>query len=68
MDVPKMTCKKRGDKWWIAGVPGMDPEGCGPYDNKADAEDDLRGLERFYKHGDEPGYLTIESRKKMKAA
>ena len=59
-EVPKMHCKKRGDKWWIHGVPDMDPEGCGPYDNKAEAEDDMHGMERFYKYSHLPGYVTSD--------
>jgi hypothetical protein len=45
--VPKMTCKKIDGKWWITGVPGMEPPGCGPYDTRDEAEGDRRGLERF---------------------
>jgi hypothetical protein len=59
-DVPKMRCKKRDGEWWILGVPEMDPEGCGPYGTKADAEDDMHGMERFYEHYDEPGYFTVD--------
>jgi hypothetical protein len=46
----QMKCVKRGNEWWIVHVPDMDEEGAGPYDTKADATDDMRGLERFYKH------------------
>jgi hypothetical protein len=54
-----MHVKKRGDEWWILGVPDMDP-GCGPYGSKADAEDDMHGMERFYKYSHLPGYMTTE--------
>jgi hypothetical protein len=62
--IPKMHCKRRDDKWWILGVPETDPEGCGPYDVKADAEEDMHGLERFYQHLDEPRFFTTDSRKR----
>jgi hypothetical protein len=59
-----LTCKKRGDEWWIHGLPDMDPFGVGPYGTKADAEADARGLERFYKNADKPGFVTTDPRKR----
>ena len=59
-EVPVMHCKKRGDEWWILGVPEMDPIGCGPYPTKDLAEDDMHGMERFYKNKDKPGYITTD--------
>ncbi len=60
MTVPKMHVDQHEDgKWYIMGVPEID-EGCGPYETKALAEDDMRGIARFYKHYDEPGYLTVD--------
>lgn len=44
----------------------MDPEGCGPYDNKAEAEDDMHGMERFYKYSHLPGYVTSDRKKPSK--
>jgi hypothetical protein len=38
--------------WWILGLPCSTPDDtdrCGPYDTKAEAVDDRRGLERFYR-------------------
>lgn len=52
--VPDMHPVKRGDEWWVLGVPEMDPIGMGPYGTKADAEDDMRGVARFYKYKDDP--------------
>jgi hypothetical protein len=64
MEVPKMRVKKRGDEWWILGIPDMDPKGCGPYGSKADAEDEMHGMERFYKYSHLPGYMTTEKPRK----
>ncbi len=42
-------------RWWIAGTlvsqpgGGDDYEPVGPYDTRAEAEDDLRGLRRFWR-------------------
>ena len=44
----------RDSKWWIVG---HDPE-MGPYDTKAEAVDDMRGVNRFYK--DNPPAPTLE--------
>jgi hypothetical protein len=41
-----------------------DKEPIGPYDSKAEAESDRAGLERFYKHGHKPGYITTDRRGK----
>ena len=51
-----MESVKKSDGWWVTGVPEF--EDCGPYETKELAEDDRRGMERFYKHKDEPGYIT----------
>jgi len=49
-----MRIQKQHDGWWILDVPchGADGSGCtscGPYATKADAADDKRGLERFFR-------------------
>lgn len=57
-----MKIVKRRDGYWITDL-GMAPD-CGPYtgpDGKADAESDMRGMERFWKHADEPGFVTCET-------
>lgn len=43
-------------KWiiWNSGRP------IGPYDSKGEAESDMRGLERFEKYKDTPGYITSD--------
>ena len=39
---------KRGDGWWVQGLPdGI--EDCGPYSTKASAEEDRRGMLRTIK-------------------
>ena len=57
-----MHCKKRGKEWWITDVPDV-PEGCGPYDTKAEAEEDMRGLARSLQNADTPGYFTTDKPK-----
>jgi len=49
-----MRIQRQADGWWIVDVPcdGADGSGCtscGPYATKADAADDKRGLERFFR-------------------
>ena len=39
------------------------PEGCGPYDTKAEAEEDMRSLARSLQHADTPGYFTTDKPK-----
>ena len=53
-----MKTVKRKDGWWIEGVPECDS--IGPYDTKAEAEDDRRGLERTEKYMDKRSYWTCE--------
>ena len=45
---------KRMGKWWITGGDSL----VGPYDTRGEAEEDRRGLVRFNKHKDEPGFVT----------
>ena len=47
------------DKW----VVWTDDGPCGPYDTKAEAESDMRGLARFEKHKDRPGFITSDKPK-----
>lgn len=44
-----MNLQRRTDGWWIVDTP-QDVDEMGPYDTKADAQDDLRGVERFFKY------------------
>jgi hypothetical protein len=55
-----MTTVQRQDGWWITDCP--DCEDCGPYSTRAEAESDMRGLARFEKYADRPGYVTTDRR------
>jgi hypothetical protein len=55
-----MRTIQRPDGWWITDLPDNEPD-VGPYDTKAEAEDDRRGLERFFKYADRPGFVTCDN-------
>ena len=44
-----LSLKKYDDGWWIVDPNNKDVAEYGPYDTKAEAEDDKRGIERFWK-------------------
>ena len=48
---------QRGNEWWIAGMPDRG-ENCGPYSSEREASESIGRLEQFYKHCDEPGFMT----------
>ncbi len=52
---------QRGDEWWIANMPDRG-ENCGPYSSEKDANESIGRLEQFYKHCDEPGFMTTEEK------
>ncbi len=54
-----MKVVKKDGSWWITGYDD-DSEDFGPYDTKADAEDDMRGLKRFDKFCHLKSYWTCE--------
>ena len=54
----KMKVAKKADGYWVTRIPDCEP--CGPYGTKTDAEDTQRGLEHFFRHCDEPGFITCE--------
>lgn len=58
------TYRKAEDGWWIIGfeVP------MGPYETKAEAEDDARGVKRFHKEfkSEEPGLYESDSERRPK--
>lgn len=60
-----MTIESRPDGYWITSIP--DTEDAGPYSTKAEAESDLRGLTRFFKYRDRPGFVTSEREKPCEA-
>ena len=49
---------KRADGWWLTDVPEC--EDLGPYDTKAEAVDDQRGLERTERYGHRRSFWTGE--------
>jgi hypothetical protein len=51
--------KRMGQSWWVIGGEGP----IGPYNNKAEAEETRKRLNRFERYEDEPGYITCESLK-----
>ena len=57
---PKLLAEKRNDDWWITGLPELGYPECGPYDTKAEAMDDLRGLVRFFKYGHDREFWTSD--------
>ena len=57
-----MKVIEKHDGYWVTDIPDCEP--CGPYTTKADAEDTMRGLERFFKFHDEPGFITCDDRRK----
>ncbi len=57
-----MKIAKKKDGYWVKDIPeGTEP--CGPYATKELAEETQRGLERFFKYRDEPGFITIEDKR-----
>ena len=59
-----MNIRKENDGWWIVDVPDTQP--CGPYAARADAAEDMRGLRRFFRYGDDPEFFCCERRIDMK--
>ena len=59
-----MNIRKENDGWWIVDVPDTQP--CGPYGTRADAAEDMRGLRRFFRYGDDPEFFSCERRIDMK--
>jgi hypothetical protein len=60
-DTPTLTVARRAGDWWVLGDPSGD---LGPYDKKAEAVDDRRGLLAFYRHGHRRGFVTTEPKPK----
>ena len=56
-----LTVKRMGRWWWITGYNAEDWDGpIGPYDTKAEGESDARGIRRFIRYHDEPGFMTSD--------
>jgi hypothetical protein len=56
-----MKIEQRNGKWWITGL-SLELD-CGPYDTKAEAESDCRGMARFEKYQNKPGFMTSDRKK-----
>ena len=41
--------QKRGDGWWFTYLADAGEGECGPYRTRSEAEDDARGVVRFYR-------------------
>jgi len=54
-----METVEREDGWWITGVP--DCMDCGPYPTRAMADDDMRGMARYHKYSEKPGWFSVTS-------
>lgn len=55
---PKLAPVKRKDGWWLVGITPDGPSEYGPYADKAELEDSLRGLLQFWEHKDERSFWT----------
>lgn len=53
-----MKLTRLEDGWWIKDGDEL----YGPYTTKKEAEDDKRGLERFYKNEHRAGFVSVESK------
>jgi hypothetical protein len=61
-----MKTVRRNDGWWIVDLPDSDPE-CGPYVTRKEADDDLRGLKRFYREWAKEHADADENRARVRA-
>jgi hypothetical protein len=58
-----MRTEQRDDGWWITGVP--DAPDCGPYETRKEADQNKRGLARFFRRGHDPEFVLGESEGKL---
>lgn len=58
--LPNLTLAKLASGWWILGIPEAPP--AGPYNTRAEAEASRRGMLRFFRFEDKPGYVTSDPR------
>lgn len=59
--MPGLICEKldpyqSGNEWFFE----HDAQQYGPYDTRRDAESDLRGLRRFERYKNTPGFITTD--------
>jgi hypothetical protein len=52
------SVKQPDGSWWVEDIPDCEP--CGPYQNKEQAEEVRRGLERTFKHRDDRSFFTTD--------
>jgi len=57
----RLTIERIAGHWWIVGDEEFGPYG--PYETKAEAEEDRRGIKRFDRREDEKGYVTTDRTK-----
>ena len=51
---------KKSDGWWITGLPDETCPEAGPYDTKAEAEENDRGMRRYARWGQDPKFWSID--------
>jgi hypothetical protein len=52
-----LTVERRADGWWIAGL----EQAQGPYQTKAEAREERRGLQRYLRNCHRRGFITTDS-------
>ena len=60
MDTHNLRLTRRQGDWWIVARDLPDWEDCGPYATKKEAEEDRRGLLRFFRWGHLHKFWTVE--------
>lgn len=53
-----LTLSRRPDGWYILG---LDVD-MGPYATRREAEEERRGVDRYFRYGHLPGFVTSETR------
>jgi len=59
---PTLETQRRPDGWWIIGLPDDEYSAAGPYTTRAEAEEDRRGLVRFYRNENKRSFFTTSPR------
>ena len=55
-----MKVEQRNGKWWVVDIPDTISE-AGPYKTRAEAEQDRRGMEAFFRHEDDEEWFHTTS-------
>ena len=61
-----MDIEKRPDGYWITSLP--DSPDAGPYNTKAGAASDRKGLRRFFKYEHDRAFFTVDRRRSNEEA